>query len=125
MVLINVKADCGNSPKMAFLKELNIAFAELNRKFLMESVSDEIIWDIVGDKKIEGKENFAKELEKIKTKRTAELTLLQILSHGKEGAANGLIKIEDGEKYAFSNFYKFIGAKGAKIKSITTYLIKF
>lgn len=64
MAIINVKADCGNSPKMAFLKEFNIAVAEQDRKFLMESVSDTIIWDIVGDKKIEGKEDFAKELEK-------------------------------------------------------------
>lgn len=122
MAIINVKADCGNSPKMAFLKEFNIAVAEQDRKFLMESVSDTIIWDIVGDKKIEGKEDFAKELEKIK--KIAELTLLQILSHGKEGSANGLIKQKDGEEYAFSNFYKFIGAKGSLIKSITTYLIK-
>ncbi|MEB2782946.1 nuclear transport factor 2 family protein [Algoriphagus sp. C2-6-M1] len=122
MAIINVKADCGNSPKMAFLKEFNIAVAEQNIKFLKESVSDTIIWDIVGDKKIEGKENFVQELEKIK--KTAELTLLQILSHGKEGATNGLIKIQNGEKYAFSNFYKFIGAKGSLIKSITTYLIK-
>lgn len=122
MAIINVRADCGNSPKMAFLKEFNIAVAEQDRKFLMESVSDTIIWDIVGDKKIEGKENFAKELEKIK--KIAELTLLQILSHGKEGSANGLIKQQDGEEYAFSNFYKFIGAKGSLIKSITTYLIK-
>lgn len=122
MAIISVRADCGNSPKMAFLKEFNIAVAEQDRKFLMESVSDTIIWDIVGDKKIEGKENFAKELEKIK--KIAELTLLQILSHGKEGSVNGLIKQQDGEEYAFSNFYKFIGAKGSLIKSITTYLIK-
>lgn len=122
MAIINVRADCGNSPKMAFLKEFNIAVAEQDRKFLMESVSDTIIWDIVGNNKIEGKENFAKELEKIK--KIAELTLLQILSHGKEGSANGLIKQQDGEEYAFSNFYKFIGAKGSLIKSITTYLIK-
>lgn len=29
-----------------------------------ESVTDEIVWNIIGDRKIEGKEKFTEELEK-------------------------------------------------------------
>lgn len=124
MTKIISSPNCGNSPKMEFLKEFNIAFAEGNVKFLTESVTDEIIWNIIGDRKIEGSENFAKELEKMKEQKTTELILDQILSHGKEGAANGIIKFQNGKKYAFSDFYTFNNTKGKKLKSITSYLIE-
>ncbi len=105
---------------MEFLKEFNIAFAKGNLEFIAESITDNIIWNIIGDRKIEGKEKFTEELEKMKSEKATELIIDQILSHGKEGATNGIMKMENGKKYAFSDFYKFEGAKGAKIKSITS-----
>ena len=124
MTSITSSPNCGNSPKMEFLKEFNIAFAEGNVKFLTESVTDEIIWNIIGDRKIEGRENFVAELEKMKEHKTTELILDQILSHGKEGAVSGIIKNQNGKKYAFSDFYIFNNTKGKKLKSITSYLIE-
>ncbi len=124
MTKITSNPNCGNSPKMEFIKQFNIAFAKGNVEFLNESVTDEIVWNIIGDKKIMGKENFMEELEKMKTEKTNELILDQILSHGKEGAANGIMKMQNGKKYAFSDFYKFYNTKGAKVKSITSYAIE-
>ncbi len=123
MTKIVSSPNCEKSPKMEFLKDFNIAFAKGNVEFLIESVTDEIIWNIIGDKKIEGKENYAEELKKMKEEKATELILDQILSHGKEGAANGIIKMQNDKKYAFSDFYIFNGAKGSKIKSITSYVI--
>ena len=123
MTKIISSPNCGNSPKMEFLKEFNIAFAKGNVEFIIESVTDEIVWNIIGDRKIEGKEKFAEELEKMNSEKATELIIDQILSHGKEGATNGIMKMQNGKKYAFSDFYKFKGAKGAKIKSITSYVI--
>jgi hypothetical protein len=123
MTKIISNSNCGNSPKMEFLKEFNNAFAKGNVEFLIKNVTDEIIWNIIGDKKIEGKENFERELNKMKEKKATELILDQILSHGKVGAANGIIIMENGKKHAFSDFYLFKGAKGLKIESITSYVI--
>lgn len=123
MTKIVSSPNCGNSPKMEFLKDFNIAFAKGNVEFLIDSVTDEIVWNIIGAKKIEGKENYAEELKKMKEAKATELILDQILSHGKEGAANGIIKMQNDKKYAFSDFYIFHGAKGSKIKSITSYVI--
>ena len=123
MTKITVSPDCGNAPKKEFLKEINIAFAQGNLDFLTESVTDKIVWNIIGDKKIEGKEKFTEELEKMKTKKASELILDRILTHGKEGAISGIMKMQNGKKYAFSDFYEFSGAKGAKVKSITSYVI--
>ena len=123
MIKIISSPNCGNSPKMEFLKKFNIAFAKGNVEFITESVTDEVVWNIIGDRKIEGKEKFTEELEKMKSEKVTELIIDQILSHGKEGATNGIIKMHNGKKYAFSDFYKFKGAKGAKIESITSYVI--
>jgi len=124
MTKIVSSPNCGNSPKMEFIKEFNIAFANGNFEFITESVTDEIEWNIIGDKIIEGKEKFIKELEKMKSRKTAELIIDQILSHGKEAASNGIMKMQDGKRYAFSDFYKFQGAKGTQIKSIHSYVIE-
>ncbi|MBO6792348.1 MAG: nuclear transport factor 2 family protein [Balneolaceae bacterium] len=123
MTKIVSSPDCGNSPKMEFLKAFNIAFAKGDVEFITQSVSDDIVWDIIGDKKIVGKERFTEELERMKNVQTSELIIHQVLSHGKEGAVNGIMKMLDGRQYAFSDFYRFTGAKGAKIKSITSYVI--
>lgn len=124
MTKITVNTDCGNAPKREFLKEFNSAFAKGNVEFLIESVADDVVWEQVGDKRISGKEQFAAALEKMKQEKVAELILEQILSHGKEGAANGVIRMQDGRVYAFSDFYRFNSAKGAKLKTITSYLIE-
>ena len=124
MTKIVSSPNCGNSQKMEFLQEFNIAFAKGNLEFLTGSVTDENNWNIIGDKKIKGKDNFVEELQKMKSIKALELTLYQILSHGKEGAANGMMKMQNGREYAFSDFYVFNGAKGAKIKSITSYVIE-
>ena len=124
MIKIISSPNCVNSPKIEFLKQYNIAFAEGNLTFLIDSVSDDIVWNIIGDQQIEGKVNFAKALEEMKSVKASELIIDQILSHGKEGAANGIMKMQNGEKYAFSDFYMFQAAKGFKIKAITSYCIK-
>ena len=123
MIKIISSPNCGNSPKMEFLKEFNIAFAKGDVAFITECVTDDIVWNIIGDKKIEGKEKFTMEFEKMKSEKVSELILEQILSHGKEGAASGIMKMQDGKKYAFSELYVFQGAKGTKIKSMTSYVI--
>ncbi|MCF8716324.1 nuclear transport factor 2 family protein [Joostella atrarenae] len=115
---------CGNSPKMEFLKKFSIAFAEVNLIFLIKNVTDDIVWSIIGGQKIEGKANFIKALEEVQCVKTAELILDQILSHGKGGAANGTRIMENGEDYAFSDFYIFQSVKGEKINAITSYCIK-
>ncbi|WP_194766483.1 nuclear transport factor 2 family protein [Tamlana sp. I1] len=124
MTRIIASPNCGNSPKMEFLKQFNIAFAKGNVAFLIKNVTEDIVWNIIGDKKIEGIEAFTEELEKIQSVKTTELILDQILSHGKEGAANGVMTMENGKQYAFSDFYLFQSAKGEKLKEITSYCIK-
>lgn len=124
MTKIISSPNCGNSPKITFLKEFNIAFAKGNLEFLIKNVTDEIVWNIIGDRKIEGKVKFKEELGKMKSEKATELIIEQILSHGKEGASNGIMKMQNGKKYAFSDFYVFKNTKSTVLKSITSYVIE-
>ncbi|ALJ04858.1 DNA-binding protein [Pseudalgibacter alginicilyticus] len=124
MTKIISSPNCGNSPKMEFLKLFNIAFAKGDVAFLNENVTDDIVWNMIGDKKLEVIKAFTEELEKMQSVKASELILNQILSHGKEGAVNGVMTMENGKQYAFSDFYLFQSAKGEKLKEITSYCIK-
>lgn len=124
MTKITLTIDCGNAPKKEFIKKINIAFAKGNSDFLLESVTDGIVWNIIGDKKIEGKEKLREELKDMKAQKASELILDRILTHGKEGAASGSVKMQNGKNYAFSDFYEFNGAKATKLKSITSFVIE-
>jgi hypothetical protein len=121
---ITIKPDCGNAPKKEFIKELNIAFARNDIPYLLESVTEEIVWKMVGDKIIVGKDKFEIALTEMENAKSSELVLNRILTHGKEGAASGVIKMEDGKTYEFADFYEFSGTKGTKIKSIISYIVQ-
>lgn len=124
MVKIKVSADCGNSPKREFLKAFNIAFAEGNIPFLSDSVAEDIAWNMVGDKTIEGKSNFIESLEEMKENLVSELAIDKIVTHGKEGAVNGTLKMENGKTFAFADIYEFRGAKGTQLQSMVSYIIE-
>jgi hypothetical protein len=117
---IAIKTDCGNAPKKEFIKELNIAFARIGMPYLL----GEIVWKMVGDKIIVGKDKFETALTEMENAKSSELVLNRILTHGKEGAASGVIKMEDGKNYEFADFYEFSGAKGTKIKSIISSIVQ-
>lgn len=123
MIKITVKPDCGNAPKNELLKNLNIAFAEGNLPWLRQRVTDDIVWDRVGDTKVEGKENFFAAIEKMKATKVSELKIDRVLTHGKEGAVSGSMVTGKGKRFAFSDFYEFSSARAEKIKTITSYII--
>jgi hypothetical protein len=123
MTKIIVSEDCGNSPKNIFIEKLTAAFAKRDAKFILGNVTDSIRWNIVGGLLLEGKDNFAQALERMKNEKVAELSIRHIATHGKTGAVDGTVILEDGKTRAFCDVYEFHGAKGTAIKEITSYVI--
>ncbi|MBN1986014.1 MAG: nuclear transport factor 2 family protein [Prolixibacteraceae bacterium] len=121
---IIVEEDCGNSPRKHLLKELNIAFAQGNTEKIISYVTDDIVWESVGEKQLEGIENFRKELENLKEVEVAELKIEHIITHGWIASGNGVIQLKNGRKLAFCDVYVFnSAAKNGKIKAIKSYCI--
>ena len=124
MLNIKVDEDCGNAPKKILLRDFEIAFAQNNVAHLLELVVEDIHWNRVGNKVLEGIEAIAAEMAQRQSPKATELTLTNIITHGKTGAVNGTLQFENGSSYAFCNVYSFSSnAKNAKIKAITSYLI--
>jgi hypothetical protein len=124
MTKVNVSEDCGNSPKNVFVQELTIAFAKGDTKFIRNHVTDDVRWNIVGDKTIAGKDRFAEALEEEKKDQALELTVRHITTHGKTGAVDGQIQLKHGKTYAFCEIYEFSNTKGDRVKEITSYRIE-
>lgn len=121
---IIVEEDCGNAPKKLLLKELNIAFARGDVENILSYVTDDIVWESVGEKQLKGIENFRNELENLKQVEVAELKIENIITHGWIASANGIMHMKSGEKFAFCDVYVFnSAAKTGKIKAIKSYCI--
>lgn len=123
MTRIIASEDCGNSPKNMFLEKLTIAYARGEIELLLNSVTESIRWNIIGEKFVQGKDDFAHALQQTKNTKVLELTIHHVITHGKAGAVNGMLKLESGTTRAFCDIYEFSGAKGTKVNEITSYSI--
>ena len=124
MLDVTVNTSCKNSPKREFLKDWNIAFVEGNSAFVLGSVSNDVTWNMVGDKVIQGTETFEQALAEMKMDKATVLTLDKTVTHGKEGAVNGEIVTQGGKHFAFCDVYEFTKTTGTTLKSIVSYVIE-
>ena len=124
MVKINIKPDCGNSPRKVFLKDLYTSFAYGNFEILYNNVEENLNWIVAGQSALKGKENYIKEIARHKLWKAKEITVDTIITHGAEASVSGTIKATDNLKYVFCDIYKFKGAGGTTITSIMTFLVQ-
>lgn len=106
------------------LKEFNRAFASNDSGYILDHVTDGIRWEVVGDQTVNGKEEFANALAAMQQDESMDLTIHNIITHGKFAAVNGEMKSTDGKIYAFCDVYEFSGFKNPKIKEMTSYAIE-
>lgn len=67
--------DCGNAPKKYFLKEVNVAIAKNDLSFIMDNITDDFNWNIIGRKLIQGKESFVETLKQMQNYKVTELQI--------------------------------------------------
>ena len=109
MTKVIIGKDCGNSPKNQFLQKLSVAFTEVDADFLLDIIAEEIRWNIIGEKIVQGKADFIEAFDQLKKCEIEELTILHALSHGKVGVTHGTKKMSYGELIAYCDVYEFTG----------------
>lgn len=125
VLTIHCPDDCGNAPKKAMLKEFNIAMAKKDLDAITDMISDQVSWNLIGDKIIQGKEAFTETLKQRELNKISVLSINTIITHGNAGSVNGTYIIENGKSYSFCDVYKFTSSsKQAKIKEISSYVIE-
>ena len=120
---IQASEDCGNSPKNAFLQDMTIAFARGDAEFILSRVTEDIRWELVGKRIVQGIASLAEALEEENPEETVELTIQHAATHGRAGAVNGMLYLKNGGKLAFCHVFEFNGAKATLVKDITSYVI--
>lgn len=113
--------------KEEFIRDFNEAFSKNDLEFILNNMSDDIVWDFVGEEIMEGKEAVKKFMEPMSKIETLEMKLLQVISREQSAAANGKMKIKEpsGEtkSFGFADFYEFDGQKTPKITKMTSYVV--
>lgn len=122
-MLIHLMPNCGNSPKAEIIKNLTIAFAEYNLDEAMSRMDPLVTWTLVGEPPIQGVDEFRAGLVKMKDNSVVELSIHNIITHGKSASVNGEMKMKDGKSYGFADFYEFTSAGGKKVKEIKSYVL--
>jgi hypothetical protein len=123
MTRVILSENCGNSPKNNLIQQLTVAFAKRDVKFILDTVTDTIQWNIVGGRLIEGKSSLSEFLKQSKNNKVSLLTIRHIASHGKAGAVDGIQTLMDGKLLAFCDIYGFGNSKGTLISEVTSYVI--
>ena len=121
---LHIPPACGNAPKKALVRDLTVLFASYQVPEAMAHLADDVVWTLVGDKPVHGREAFARELEAMSGNKAVALTIHAILTHGTEAAVHGEMHMADGHRFGFADFYTFTSAKGDRVQSITSYVIK-
>lgn len=113
--------------KEEFIRDFNEAFSKNNLDFILNNMSDDIVWDFVGEKTMNGKDEVREFMKPMNEMRTMEMELLQIISREQSAAANGRMKIQEpsGEikSFEFADFYEFEGLKMPKVKKMISYVV--
>jgi len=124
MTKITVPEDCGNAPKKILIRDFNTAFAENKIDKILEYMSDDITWNMVGNKVIKGKKEAEEMLKTMGGEAAHELIINTIITHGDTAAADGVMKFPD-TAIAFCDIYTFTNhSDNAKIRELTSYGIE-
>jgi len=108
--------------KETFLKELNETFAKGDIGTILDNVTDDIRWEIIGDTIIEGKEAFTQFLLEMESEGPVELSIRNIITHGEMASVDGTMTSRKGKSYGFCDVYRLEGYKNPKVKEMTSYI---
>ena len=112
--------DCGNSPKNQLVENLAIALLTNELKKRSDYVTEDVQWNRVGGKSLEGRKAILKELEVMHNRSILKLTVVHAITHGKAGAVNGEVQYGSSTE-GFCFVFEFANARGTAVRQITSY----
>lgn len=122
MVVMTEASGCGNAPRHQVIRDLVLALAEVDEPRLNELLAEKVHWEIPGAESTEGLAGLTSRL--VEQSEVEQITLNSIITHGREGGADGVLDFRDGSRLAFCHMLKFAStAKTAKVTLMRSYLI--
>ncbi len=114
-----------------FFRQFNGAFFQGDRQFIEESITEDIVWTMIGSEPIKGKQAFLDVAFGVNDGYTdMEYTTELSLTNGREAALKGKM-FRKGERtdeapkiYAYCDFYVLDDEDEGKIKEMTTFVVE-
>ncbi len=111
-----------------FLRQFNDAFVKNDINFILDSVTDSVSWNMIGDSHIKGKEAVAKAMNKMEGPSELVLKINSIITRDSSAAVDGIMEMKDKEgnikKYGFCDVYQFSDHKEFKISEMRSYIVE-
>ena len=110
-----------------FLQRFNEAFVLKDVNFIIDCTTDDILWVMVGDKTIRGKEDLALSMNQMKDASKLELNIDTMIIDGDKAVVDGSMSFEDKngnrKTFEFCDLYKFRNEGAFKISEMRSYVI--
>jgi len=114
-----------NSPRQGWLRNFNVAFIEGDIEKTLGFVAEDIVWELVGEGTIEGREGMRAWLRSMAGKKARRVELKHFITHGRTAAINGSYEMEGGSRFEFCDVYEFLDTRNdSPIKHYTSYVVR-
>jgi len=122
MVKIMVHERCDNAPKKAFLRDFVIAAAKGDAQEIDDKITNDVRWNVLGRCSWDGRQQVLAELQNFGDSTLTELVINTVVTHGYDGAVDGLLTFADGGTRSFCHIFTFrASTNNSPIKAIRTY----
>ncbi len=113
--------------KEEFLQKFNEAFVQNDINYIIDCTTDDVLWTMVGEKTIRGKEDLAVSINQMKESSEFKLNIDSMIIDGDRAAVDGSMSMVDKEgnrkTYGFCDLYKLTSDGDLKIKELKAYVI--
>ena len=113
--------------KEDFLRQVNKAFTDGDEKFLLEHVTEDFCWDIVGERTIGGKAEFSEALEEMRDMPPMKISVNKVFSQQNSAVVEGIVvgrnRIGQKKHFGFCDIYELSDSGELKIRKMTSYVI--
>ena len=110
-----------------FLRKINEAFMDGDKEYLLESVTADFCWNIVGEKLIGGKTEFTDALELMQEMPPLNIKVGKIIISENTGVVVGMVtgknRLGQKKQYSFCDIYELEETPALKIKQMTSYVV--
>ncbi len=111
-----------------FLRKINKAIAEVDDQFLLNNVTDDFCWKIVGERTISGKSEFSEALEQMREMPLMKIDIRNVIIEDGSGIVEGIVvgrnRIGQKKYFGFCDVYSLEGTgEELKISKMNSYVI--
>lgn len=115
------------NPTEKFLRDVNKAFSEGDSQFLLNHITDDFSWVIVGEKTVGGRTEFSEALEEMQGMPPMKIDIQNVVLADKSAIVEGIVvgrnKNDQKKYFGFCDIYRLSAEKDLRISKITSYVI--